>query len=431
MAASTLDTYAGMLKERYVGTDLIEKLVFSENVFLEMLKKRGSHDIVGGKYIVVPIQYGIPNSTGANFALAQATANNTRTTPVQVGMGDYFGVVRIGEKTMASSETNSQAFFKNEVLEVDGLYVQAGERLSYYSTGNGGGAIAKIATAGISGNVLTLTSAPDAANFEVGGWVCASGDGDGSLGTETLRGGGTGAAAQITNVSRAAGTITLNDATLIPGLAAGDWLSNQGDFYGVSGNPIIMRGLQAWVAASDTPPPLWNVSSATRSIDPQRFAGCRMPTSELVGLGLDERLSKAGAFMRTNFKTRVPTAGWCNPLDWQVLETQLRGKGYRAETDDSTKWGFTSIKYNVGGTLIPIRADRHIPRGQFYLIREDDFGLHWLSDELIYPQGNGTSNKWMPMYNSTDVEFRLISHPAFVNYTPRNQMRFSTPGFDS
>ena len=58
---------------------------------------------------------------------------------------------------------------------------------------NGGGAIARIATGGISGNVLTLTNAPDAANFEVGGWVCASGDGDGSLGTETLRGGGTGA----------------------------------------------------------------------------------------------------------------------------------------------------------------------------------------------------------------------------------------------
>ena len=430
MGASTVDTFDAMLKERYIGSDMVEKLVFSENFFLEMLKKRGSNDIVGGKHIVVPIQYGLPTAVGANFALAQGTANNTKTVAVQVEMGDYFGIVRIGEKVMAASETASQAFFKNEVLEIDGLYVSSGERLSYYATGTGGGSIGRIATGGITGNVLTLTSSADAANFEVGGWVCASGDGDGSAGTETLRGGGTGSAAQITAVSRAAGTITINDAGVISGLAPGDWLSNQGDFFGGSGNPIIMRGLQSWVTASDAPAALWNVTAATRAIDPQRFAGCRMPVSEVAGLGLDERLSKAGAYMRANFKTRVPTAGWCNPLDWQVLETSLRSRGYRSETDESTKFGFSSIKCTVAGTTIPIRADRHIPRGQFYLIREEDFGLHWLGGELIYPQNEG-AGKWLRMYNATDLEYRLISHPAFINYTPRNQMRFSTPGFDT
>lgn len=415
-----------MLFERYIGTNLVEKLTFSENPFLAMLKKRGQSDVVGGKYVVVPLQYGLPTSTSANFSNAQGYSNNTQTVAAQIQMGDYFGVVRVGEKVMAASETQDQAFFKNEVLEVDGLYVRAAELLSLYSTGTGGGAVARIATGGITGNVITLTNAADAANIEVGNYICASGDGDGSAGTETLRGGGS--AAKVTNNARGTGTITVDDISLIPGIAAGDYLSIAGDFYGASGNPVIMRGLQAWITASDSPAALWNITSTQRAFDPQRLAGCRMPTSEIAGLGLDERLSKAGAFMRTNFKTRVPTAGWCNPLDFQVLETQLRSQGYRSETDETTQWGFSTIKCMVAGTTIPIRSDRHIPRGQFYLIREEDFGLHWLGGDLLYPQNN--NGKWINMYDSTDLEFRLISHPAFACYTPRNQMRFATPGFE-
>lgn len=425
MSASTMDTFDAMLKERYVASDLVEKLVFTENFYLEMLKKRGNNDVVGGKYVVVPIQYALPTGTGAKFSTAQGRANNTRSVAVQVEMGDYFGDVKIGEKVMAASKTPSQAFFKNETLEIDGLYTRAGEMLSIHAIGNGGGSIGRIATGGISGNVLTLAATGQASNWEVGDYLVASGDGDGSAGTEVLRAG----TSPVVATNYGANTITLDNVADITGLSAGDYIAKESEFFGNNGNPIIMRGLQAWITASDAPQTLWNITSTTRAINPQRFAGCRIPTSELAALGLDERLSKAGAYGTAVFKTRIPTTGWCNPLDWQVLETQLRAKGYRMEKDEETKFGFSSIKCVVGGTTIPIRPERHIPRGQFYLLRNEDFGLHWLGGDLLYPQDEG-AGRWLRMYNSTDVEFRLIGHPAFVNYTPRNQIRFATPGFD-
>ncbi len=398
MTASNMDQFESMLKARYIDSSFVEKLVFTENYFLEMLKKRGTGDIVGGKYVVVPIQYGLPTGTGAKFSTAQGNATNTKTVDVQIEMGDYFGVVRVGEKVMKASATASQAFMKNETLEVDGLYVKSGEMLSLYAIGNGGGALGRIATGGISGNVLTLQTAGQAANWEVGDYLVASGDGDGSAGTEILRAG----RSQVVATNYAANQITLDNAGDITALAAGDWIAKESEYFGNNGNPIIMRGLQAWIAASDAPPPLWNVTAATRAINPLRFAGGRIPTAEIAALGLDERLSKAGAYSSAVFKTRPQTACWTNPLDWQVLETQLRAKGYSMESDDESKFGKKTIKAVIGGTVVPIKADRHIPRGQVYLLRNEDFGLHWLGNDLLYPQDFG-SGRWLNLQGSTDV----------------------------
>ncbi len=424
MTASTMDSFDSMLKARYISTDLVEKLVFTENYFLEMTKKRGNNDIVGGKYIVVPVQYALPTGTGARFSTAQGRATNTRTADVQVEMGDFFADVKIGEKVMAASKTPSQAFFKNETLEIDGLYTRAGELLSLYAIGNGGGALARVATGGVTGNVITLQAAGQASNFEVGDYIVGSNDGDGSAGTETLLAG----VAQITATNWGGNTITVDDIANLPGITGGTYLGKESEFFG-AGGVIIMRGLQAWITASDSPQALWNVTAATRAINPLRFAGGRIPTSEIAALGLDERFSKAGAYGSAVFKTRVPTTAWVNPLDWQVLETQLRAKGYSMENDEESKFGKKTIKAVIGGNVVPIRSERHIPRGQVYLLRNEDFGLHWLGGDLLYPQDEG-AGRWLRMYNSTDIEFRLISHPAFVCYTPRNQVRFASPGFD-
>lgn len=421
MAASTISGYEAMLKERYADSDRVEKLVFGENFFLETLKKRGPKDLIGGRYIRVPIQYGLPGGLGTNFANLQAQSDNSKQLAVNVETGDWLGRVSFGQKTILASQQNSQAFFKNEILETDGLYERAGDLLATYAVGNGGNSIGRVGS--VNGNVITLQTLGDVANFEVGQFIQGSNDGDGGAGTETLLPGYT----YITAISRRDGTITVNNAADIVGLAANTYLANKDDFYGASGNPLIMRGLSAWITSSESPAALYNLTAGQRAIDPQRFAGCRMPDSEISGLTLDERLTKAGAYLTSVFKAAAPSTVWCNPLDWDVLSNQLRTRGYRIDTDSSTKFGHSSITATIAGKSVPIRADRHFQRGTIWLLREEDFGLHWLGNELLFPQDEGVG-QWLRMYNSTDIEFRLLCYPAFTCWAPRNQMRFSTTG---
>lgn len=410
---STLTTFDALLKERYIDSDRVEELTYPENVLLGMLEKRGDTGMVGD-VMPVPILTGNPQGAAGVFATAQTNASNIKASKFNIQAGDYFGVVQIGDKVMMASRTNQGAFLEDKVTEIDGLYETAGENLSVYTWGNGGGALGQVAAIGPGANDITLVSQIDSQNFEIGMTTVESAN-DGSDSAHALRAGST----TVAGVNRANGVITFTDRSQYSALAVGDFFFRSGDF-GSTGL-VIIQGVQAFITATDTPKALWGLTSAQRAADPQRFAGCRVDPSTLNGKTYEERIKILLAQMVGRFKSKAPTAMFMNPEDFQILETLMGARGVRPLEDDSTKFGYMKIDVLTSAGRIPIYSDRHCPFGTAFAFRMQN---HWISSmgELLHVQ-NGDGLQMLRGSTSTDYEFRLISYPLYANNAPKNHGR--------
>ena len=419
MAGSTLTTFDALMKERYMDSSIVEKLVYPENPLLAKLQNSGDTEMVGD-VMPVPIFSALPQGLSGGFSTAQTnaalTGGNTASYKWQITAGEYYGVIYIGDKVIMASRTNKGAFLANKEIEIDGLFEQAGENMSVYLWGNGGQAIGRRAS--VSGNDMTLVADIDAQNFEVGMNLKAS-VADGSTSTDTQRGG---TAATVTGVNRSTGVVTSTTYGNITSFADNDYLFREGDFFGDQG-VIVIRGVQSFITASDAPPALWGVTAAARATDPQRYADYRVQTTTITGKTHEERIKILIAQMTGRFKSKAPTSGWMNPEDFQVLETLMAARGVRPLEDDTTKFGFAKINIATAGGNIPIYCDRHCPKGTFFALRMEDWGISCMGELLHFQNGDGM--EILRVYNSTNYEARLISYPLLYCRAPKNSGRVS------
>jgi hypothetical protein len=409
--SSSLTTFAALMKEKYEDSDIVEQLVYPQNVLLGMLEKRGDQNMVGN-VLPVPYQTANPQSVGGTFSATQTIAGTAAGSTVwhqlNIEAGDYFGDVEIGDKVMKMSRSNRGAFLANKEVEIDGLYETAGESLNLYAWGNGGCALGRVAAVEAAGaETFTLENASDAANFEIGMEIVASAS-DGSVSTHSLN--AAGAIVDVTAVNRATGVITLEDLSDIS-LAVGDYVFRQNDFFGDTGN-VILKGVEAFITRTDSPAALWGVAAATRALDPQRHAGYRINSSEIIGKTIEERIRILCAQGTSRFKARPFTAGFLHPEDFVVLETLMASKGQRALEDKETKFGYMKIDVVTGSGRIPIYCDRHCPRGHFFGLRMENW---WLSSvgELLHPQEED-GMVILRKATSTNYEYRLLSYPLIA-----------------
>lgn len=407
--ASTLTTFDGLMKEKYEDPSVVEKLIYPENPLLAMLEKRGDTGMVGD-VLPVPILYGLPQGLGITFSTAQTNATNVKTTKWSITCGDYYGVVQIGDKVMAASRTNQGAFLSNKEVEMDGLIEQIGDSLSVHAWGNGGLALGRIAS--ISSNTLTLETPSDIANFELDMELVASGDGDGSAGTENLRSGNS----TVANIDRAAGTVTIT-VSEITSLAAGDYLFRQSDFGG-SGGGTSLKGVQAFVTTSSAPPTLWGVTNTVRATDVERFSGCKVTAADIAGKSMEERIKILVSRMTGRYKAKAPTAGFMHPERFQQLETLMSARGQRDLNTTDTKFGFSKIDIATSGGRIPIYCDRHCPYDRFYAFRMENFWVSSMKDLIHWQNGDGL--QILRRATTTDYEARAISYPLLACNAPKN-----------
>lgn len=413
---STLTTFDALLKEDYIDNNRVEELIYPQNVLLGKLEKRGDTGMVGDQ-MPVPIIYGLPQGLGSPFATAQASNTNIKAEKFVITTGDYHGVVEIGDKVLMASRTNQGAFLENKVTEIDGLYEQAGENYSKYVYGNGGQSLGVIAA--VNGNVVTLVNSADSMNFEVGMTVVASLN-DGSTSTDSLI--DSGDSTTVTAINRATGDITLASVAAISGLAAGNNLFRKGDFFGDTG-VVIIKGVSAFMPASDTLGALWGISAATRATDVQRFGGCRVDPTLLGAKSFEQRIKLLFAQMTGRFKAKAPTAVFMHPEDFDVLDTAMGARGQRDLSDADAKFGYSSISVTTAAGKIPIFPDRHCPLGDAIALRMDNWWLFSMG-ELFHVQ-NGDGLQMLRKGDSTDYQFRIISYAGLACNAPKNNGRVS------
>jgi hypothetical protein len=271
------------------------------------------------------------------------------------------------------------------------------DSLATYLWGNGGSALGRRASA--STNVITLTNPSDTMNFEEGMIVVAS-EGDGSDSSHTLQAGST----FVTVVNREAGTVTLDDASDLTGFDNDDYLFRSGDFFGDTG-VVVLKGVQAFITATDSPAVLYGM---TRTSDPQRLAGCRVPTAVLTAKNIEERFRVLGSYMSGRMKARGPWKGFLHPEDWSVLETVLSSRQVHAVKDDSTRFGYMKISMVVGGQVVDFFCDRFAPKGTGFLLNMKSWKLH-SAGKLIQPV-NGDGLTMLRKLGANDYEYRLKSY---------------------
>jgi hypothetical protein len=247
--------------------------------------------------------------------------------------------------------------------------------------------------------------------------VCVASVNDGAATTDTLIAGSD----AVDAINRAEGYVDFDNVADFTGtLAVGQYLFRSGDFFGDTG-VTVLKGVQAFITATDSPAALWGVSAATRAVDPQRHAGYRIFASELIGKNIEERIRILCAQGTSRFKARPFTAGFLHPEDFVVLETLMSARGIRALEDKETKFGYMKIDVVTGSGRIPIYCDRHCPRGHFFGLRMEDW---WMSSvgELFHPQEED-GLVILRKATSTNYEYRLLSYPLIACRAMKNSGR--------
>jgi hypothetical protein len=399
---STLTTWSNMLKARYTK-EKVENLTQADRPLLAMLRKDTEQQ---GSSLEVPLLHVNPQGiAGSGIATAQTSATNMVAKKFSMTCGDYFGSVYIGDKVIKASRGNPGAFLENKVAETDGLYDQMSDDLAVYIWGNGGNTIGQRASA--STNVITLSSPEQTLNFEEGMTIGAS-VGDGSNGTDAPRAGTT----TVASVQREAGTVTLTSAAAITSFADNDYLFRQGDFFGNTGT-VVLKGVQAFITATGVPAALWGM---TRTGDPQRLAGCRVPTADYTAKTIDERCRILGSYMSGRYKTPGATAAFLHPEDWTTLETVMGARGIRPLQESNTKFGFMKIDVVMGGRVVSIYPDRYCPKGTMFALRMQNWWLSSMGELLSPMEEDGLV--LLRGSNTMDYEYRLVGYPILACNAP-------------
>lgn len=414
--ASSLTSFDAYMKEYYIDSGRVEKLVYPDNVLMGLLEKRPDVDLVGDN-MPVPIQSGNPQGAAGVFTTAQTNNSNVVARKWNITPGDYYGVVRIGDKVLKASRNNMGAFFDNQTLETDGLYETLGENMNMYLWGNGGQAIGQRAS--IATNDVTLVDDSQAANFEPGMKIVAS-TADGSGSADALRGG---TAANLDGNNRATGVLTSTTWGNITTFSDQDFLFREGDFAGATSTQIV-KGVQAFVPATDTLLDLWGVTQAQRQADVQRFGGCRVGASFYQGRSYEERIRNLISQMTGRFKAALRNpAAFLHPEEFEILSTNLAAKGIRPADESETGFGYSKITVSTGSGNIPIYCDRHCPKGSVFVLSLSNWFL--ASIGKMFDVQNGDGLQMLRLATATDYEIRVISYPALACTAPKNNGRVS------
>lgn len=411
--SSDLTTFAFAMKKRYDKVGKLENLTLADRPLMAMLAKDEDFSGEDARY---PLIHGNPQGVAVDLPTAQANKSQIKGKYFSLTTGDYSGTVDVGDKIMSLSRNNMGAFLKNKAAESDALIEEMSDGIAHSIYSDGGNARGVVASTYTTGNTIPLEEKADAMMFEEGMVLVASDD-DGSDASHVLR--DSGDTVEVTAVDRENGTITVDNASLISGLAAGDYLFREGEFYGTTGN-VLLKGLRAFIWVNNTPPALFGM---TRTSDPTRLAGCRVPAADISASNIAERLQILGSRMTGRFKTPGPDKIFVNPENWTALSLSLQSNAYRMVEDTSTKFGFTALEGAIGGKMVRIYADRFCPMGVAFALKMSTWKL-FSSEKLIHMvQGDGLSS--LRASNSNDYELRFVSYPCLATNAPGYNGRVS------
>lgn len=407
--ASTIQTFQFAIKDRYDVVSKVEDLTLGDRPLMAMITKDTD---LSGDNSIIPMIFGRPQGIAAiGVAQAQTSATNVEGAKLLLTAGDLDGSVFIGDKVITASRSNPGAFLRNKTAEIDGLYEQMADDISAMLYGNSGNSVGVVAVGGVNvgagingGDLITLTEATQAINFEVGMGVDASATDGSATGTVTQTGD------TVQAVDRAGGVIDVG--TGATSIVATEYLFRTGSYGGLAA-VFTFHGLSSFLWPDNSPP---NIYGMDRTPDTIRLAGARVAAADIAGRNIEEKLQILGSYMMGRFKGKGASHGFMNPEDFTKLSIALQSRGTVPVKDTSTRFGFNAISVNLGGKDVKIYSDPWCPKGTFFALRLKDWKLHSM-EALIHPiEADGLT--LLRASAANDYEYRLVSYPAMSTVAP-------------
>src|ERR1017187_7948248 len=164
------------LKELYTDDkEYMKDLVYKENPFLALVPKNESPDGFAGKYIPVPLEYGVPQGRSHTFTNAQGNQTPTQLASFFVFVIQDYQLVTITNLLMEQTKSNAGAFVDAAKLQMDGGFRNITNNIAFELFGSGTAtrgtstsASTQSGTTAPGGTTLPLTNAQSIVQFEVG-----------------------------------------------------------------------------------------------------------------------------------------------------------------------------------------------------------------------------------------------------------------------
>jgi hypothetical protein len=363
------------LKELYADDkDYMKDLVYKENPFYALVPKNESPDGFAGKYIPVPLEYGVPQGRSHTFSNAQGNQTASQLASFFVYVVSDYQLVTITNLLMEQTKSSAGAFVDAAKLQMDGGFRSLANNIAFELFGNGTGTRGLIGSTD-SGSaptyVITLSNPNQIVNFEVGMTLInftVSSTTISSLSSTT---------ASITAVDRANGIITVlasnSDASWA---SAGKGLGVQGDIVSgtiSTGTALALSGLGAWIptSAPGNTDSFWGVN---RSADVTRLAGCRFDASAYT---IEEGITNALAFL--NREGGKPDLCVIDFASYAALVNSLGAKvQYVQVNHDEVEVAFEGITFQSAYGRVTVLADRSCPPQTAYLLQMNTWKLRSL-----------------------------------------------------
>lgn len=362
------------LKELYSDSnEYMKDLVYKENPFLALVPKNESADGFAGKYIPVPLEYGVPQGRSHSFANAQANQTATSLASFFVYTIQDYQLVTITNLLMEQTKSNAGAFVDAAKLQMDGGIRNITNNIAFELMGDGTGSRAKVASGTAPGGnvyVITLDNVNNVVFFEIGMTLVNA-----TLTGVTIALGST--TGVVTKVDRANGIVTIQASGADAGwTTAGTLLAVQGDIVAGSFSQAgaqALCGLQAWLPKT-TPANGENFWGVDRSVDPTRLAGLRYDASAQT---IEEGLTNSLGF--TSREGARPDLIIMDFASYTALVNALGAKvQYVQAMHDEVEVAFEGIQFQSAYGRVTVLADRNCPPQTAYILTMSTWKLRSL-----------------------------------------------------
>lgn len=387
--ASTIATVGYVFKRRYSDRQVTELAMRDHPTWFALAKEGG----FTGLEFAYPLTFANPQGVSGTFADAQAGAEVLQGVQPKAQRKKKYGIITLDGEAMAAAKGDRGSFYDFITRHTDGIIEELGDNLAFdlfrAGTGNRG------QRASISSNTITLTTKQDVRNFKKGMTLIASPNADGS----SPRAG----SAKVTKVSRAAGTVTVDNAAGITSFANNDFLFRKGD------PTTCMEGMETCTPLT-APTPGDSFRTIDRSDDVELLAGSRInDTSTLI----EENFGLVAVDISTVGK-KVRMGALYPTRFWEVAR-RMSAKVEFQSAGGNADYGFETMTIHTPGGSFKVYSDPDCPLDRGRVFHPDAHVYKYLGDEPIHViRDDGKPS--MRSVGSDGIEIRTRSMGNYLQY---------------
>lgn len=377
----------------------VQNLLYKERPFLATIPKDKEFY---GELMKIPIIIGASQGAGTDLATAQANLYSPVAKAFLLTRKSDYVVERITREALKAGSKDIGSFLRTAAWAIESALTTAAKRIASGLYRSGTGSIGVIATGGITSGVITLATAGDVCQFEVGQTLqVAATDG----GTPRA------ALGYVISVDRDGGTVTVassgqGGAAASPSLwAAGDYILVQSDSNG------RVSGLLAWLPTT-APSSSDSFYGVNRFSDVTRLAGCRL---SLADRSISEALTKT--LMRVSREQGRTTHVLTTFEAVEALQNELGAKAVYEPMKGPADIMFDAIRVNGPKGTVRVVPDADCPGGKLFALQMDTWKLYSLGGAPEIDD-DSDGNQWMRIYNQDGMEVRAITYANVASNAP-------------